>query len=511
MAESLSTTAKKKKDIWIVAGIIIIIFLVLGSLAMSIGNVDKSKTFKGKDANNSDINKSKEAVNVLPSPDYKEAWAISAENRIKENEQKYENIYQKLKEDQQASQAEMNTSLSGMQNSINKLTEVFQTKTKEIATSMDLKFSGLKSYVENRFRDTDKRIDEASQNMNIKEIANMQSPDSKFAVSQNGLPVNDTSLNKRNQKTNTGNSPLDKAMGLNQQQNTNTKVVGGETKVEVSQPQNIQKKASYSIMDIVIPKKEDKKNNEQTNVEQIAVGKKTDKTANDSSYHIALGLTEATLVTGVYAPVIQAEDQENLPVLMQAKGDILIANDDSQSIDKCFILGSAKGNMNSETADIRLVSISCSVNGGEKIVEGGINGWVVGENSIPGVQGELLHKNGAWLANTFVAGFLQTFSNAFNRSSQTINIGGSTTQQPIATGQDIQNATAGGLSTVFGKLGDYYLKMASQIMPVVEVKAGRTVTILLKGGEDLSAKEFKKFNAATSFNTRYFKKKKGSN
>jgi len=219
---------------------------------------------------------------------------------------------------------------------------------------------------------------------------------------------------------------------------------------------------------------------------ELAAIKKRAKAKN--TYHIITGLTTAYLVTGVYAPAFSEGKMEPLPVLLQAEGDILIANDDTENLGKCFFLGSAKGNMNSETADIRLNKVSCSFADGHKKIEGSITGWVIGENGIPGVPGQLLHKNGAWLAKTFVAGFLDTFSQTLvsyagaggkNGSAGNVNIGDSL-------------AEAGGesASDVFQKIGDYYLEMASQIFPVIEVKPGRTVDILLKGGDTLTVTDF---------------------
>jgi len=209
-----------------------------------------------------------------------------------------------------------------------------------------------------------------------------------------------------------------------------------------------------------------------------------------NTYHIMTGLTKAYLVTGVYAPAFSEGKSDPLPVLLQAEGNILIANNDTESIENCFLLGSAKGNMNSETADIRLNKISCSLADGTKKIEGSISGWVIGENGIPGVPGELLHKNGAWLAKTFVAGFLDTFSQTLVSYAGAGGKNGNASNGTITVGDSLASAGAQSTSDVFQKIGDYYLKMAEQIFPVIEVKPGRTVDILLKGGDTLTITDF---------------------
>ena len=206
-----------------------------------------------------------------------------------------------------------------------------------------------------------------------------------------------------------------------------------------------------------------------------------------NTYHIMTGLTTAYLVTGVYAPAFAEGKMEPLPVLLQAEGDILIANDDTESLGKCFFLGSAKGNMNSETADIRLNKVSCSLADGTKKIEGSISGWVIGENGIPGVPGQLLHKNGAWLAKTFVAGFLDTFAQSITAFA---GAGGKDGSGAISIGDSLAEAGGESTSQVFQQIGSYYLEMAAQIFPVIEVKPGRTVDILLKGGDILTVTDF---------------------
>ena len=213
--------------------------------------------------------------------------------------------------------------------------------------------------------------------------------------------------------------------------------------------------------------------------------------AEKNTYHVMTGITQGFLITGAYAPVFSEGKSDPIPVLIQAEGDILIANGDTQTLDQCFFLGVAKGNMNSKTADIRLNKISCSLNDGKNKIEGDISGWVVDENGITGIQGELLHKNGAWMAQTFVAGFLQTFSSSMSGLAGGSNSSYSSNGENTTVGDSLIQSGSQSTSDVFAKMGDYYLKMAEQIFPVIEFKPGRTIDIMLQGGTDLVVTDFK--------------------
>jgi hypothetical protein len=212
----------------------------------------------------------------------------------------------------------------------------------------------------------------------------------------------------------------------------------------------------------------------------------------EKSFTINTGFSQAFMITGAYAPAFSEGTESPLPVLFEAEGDIIQANQVRASVDKCFLLGSAKGQMNSNTASIKLVTLSCLLQDGEYILEGAVEGWVIGENGKPGVPGELLHKNGALLAKTFVAGFLETFSQSIG-GGDTQNFDFSGTDEEVNNASVLKNnliSSGGqGLATVFGKVGEYYLKMAEQIFPVIEVTGGRTVDIIFKGSSNFSVRE----------------------
>jgi conjugal transfer pilus assembly protein TraB len=486
--ETIGEKAKKKKDFLIVVSIVSIFTFLIISIGLTFMNVDKKKVFKKRQEKV--INKKE--VALIPDKDFKENWAISVENTLEKQNKVLTEFMRKTTEDLNKTRSELKDMIA---DSIAQQREMIQKNNEDTNAKID----NLKSYLNDSLEKQENRIEEISIMKGTGGV-NLGSGSENEEIELGDdllppLPKIEKSSKETVKKT---EESIEDIIGANTGTENNNNIDKNTTmKNEPSETKKPHIRAmKISLIDI------DTESNQQLIEEQEAELAKLEKQEKKNhSYHVMIGLSRAFMVTGAYAPAFSAGDEEPLPVLLQAEGDILIANDDTESVDRCFLIGSAKGNMNSKTADIRLVKISCSLNEGKQMIEGGISGWVIGENGIPGVPGELLHKNGAWLAQTFVAGFMQTFSDALaNTGTTQISFGGTTnggnTQVPLgnAVSDNAAAAVGGGLSSVFGQLGEYYLKMAEQIFPVIEVKAGRTVNILLKGGEDLEVKDFNKLS-----------------
>lgn len=511
--DTLDITAKKKKN-FLIVGVIIAIVTIFGvSIGSAFLNVDKKKLYQEKRKIAND-----KTLNVIQNPEYKENWAISIENRLEDQGKRLSEVV-----------AELSAKQSKMLVEIKKeLRDGNQKKSDEIAelgVSMDKKFAALSDKVQSQLDENDQKMEQ------IRIMADsmknqVSSPENEIVVGPDLLPKQPTEVIVKD------NGEVEKVPGdtgpkidKKPEEVTHIELKKPDLKqmdtfkpddsltAEVTKSEKVAQKTYEKPQpdEVIKPKQANHKKNIQfvkidTSFnesivaeaikldEEVAVAKTEDEIKN--GFHVSTGLTQVYMVTGAYAPAFSDSNSEPLPVLMESEGNILMPNDTYGSVNKCFLLGSAKGNMNSETADIRLVSISCLLDDGKYRIEGSINGWVIGENGIPGVPGELLHKNGAWIAKTFVSGFLETFSSALVASAgPKINLGGSTSNTGTtvgvsdAIGANALSAGAGGVSTVFNKLGDYYLKMAEQIFPVIEVKGGRNINVLLMGGEELSVVE----------------------
>jgi len=499
--ENLELQAKKKKN-KVIIGFVVVIFGFIGMSFISFAlNVDNSKVYEKRKLDKL------EDLEVIKNPEFKETWSIAMENRMKKQEERTREVVEMVKNKQDSIISELKTVIMENNKNLNAQLSLMKDSTdakfKELQENLNKKMEEqaaridqLEKINENRFNESNSFIDNGD-NIIIgpDDIPEMEKNNKKDLNSTIEKDSNKTIQSEEDKvleaiKRNPNLSAEDKINFTKRIEDSNSSKSEEKPKKEKEKEKSKKKKLVVMNIDTTfnskVIKNQNKINNELAVKEQLSYG----------SYHISTGFMRAYMVTGAYAPAFQEGSMEPLPVLFETEGDILMANNVSGNIEKCFLLGSAKGNMNSETADIKLVTVSCLINGGKARIEGSISGWVIGENGMPGLQGEMLHKNGAWLAKTFVSGFFETFATALSGGTpETINYDKSnkqtdnTTSTSSAINSNLLQAGATGISNVFSKLGDYYIKMADQIFPVIEVKGGRTVNILLIGGEDLTVVE----------------------
>jgi len=510
--EPLDIQAKKKKTKLIVISVVVLFSIVAISIGSSLLSVDKTKVFEKRKKK-----KEMEELKVIKNPEIKENWAIAIENRVDKQEallkesaekQKHEKdiILSQLKDIIETKNAELNEKIEMVkeeqkrksEKEIERLRKELKAQSDKVAQLELMKRGGGGSFSgmgENR-----KDIILGKEMLPTRHATIITKSDG--SVDEEAIdaqPNFDANEELKNILTPTEDDEtikkIDKMIEDDKKEEDIKVEVPNKTNTEIINKGNL-----GSINEKETRKKEEPKRRKITminvdtsfNQKVIQEAKKiivaNKKKAKDfPAYHISTGFTQAYMVTGAYAPAFQEGSSKPLPVMLKAEGDILMANDTYGDIEDCFIIGTAKGNMNSQTADIRLVSINCLIAGGEYRIEGAVSGWVIGENGIPGVPGELIHKSGALLARSFVAGFLESAATILNSGA---GAGIGTTDGGVQlNGQTFQQAAGNSAGEVFSKIADYYTKMAEQIFPVIEVKGGRTVNIFLAGGEDLSIME----------------------
>ncbi|WP_456469996.1 TrbI/VirB10 family protein [Caminibacter sp.] len=218
------------------------------------------------------------------------------------------------------------------------------------------------------------------------------------------------------------------------------------------------------------------------------------------SYHLMTGFTKATLITGVSAPTFSAGVINPKPVLLSVNGNAIIANDQQENISDCMLIGKATGNMNTSRAEILITRISCSIPtsqpGVYKKIEaiGNPVGWVIGEDGKYGLRGRLVDSAGKLITRQIMVGFLQGVSQAFAPSNALPVTLQSPDENSVTkkTASAFSQGTASGVSNAFSSLAEYYKKMLDGMYPYVDVMAGRKVTVLLKGFQDIKITKYKK-------------------
>jgi len=141
-----------------------------------------------------------------------------------------------------------------------------------------------------------------------------------------------------------------------------------------------------------------------------------------------------------------------------------------------------------ERVEVQLVSLSCVDFDDHSVVDQSVKGFFVDADGKKGLSGQVITRAGATLARAFIAGTIsgisQSVQDTFGENSVSA-LGSVRTLNPT---DSIKTGVAGGLSKSSDKLTDFYLGLARQAGPIVEVGAGKDVTVVVQEGVTLEIK-----------------------
>lgn len=224
------------------------------------------------------------------------------------------------------------------------------------------------------------------------------------------------------------------------------------------------------------------------------------KDAANEVYLPAGSILSGALITGIDAPTGSNARKDPFPVLLRIKKEAVLPNRFRADVRECFLIASAFGDLSSERAYMRAETISCVRDDGG-VIESGMDAYASGEDGKAGVRGRLVSKQGAILARSLMAGFMQGVSEAFSvRQVPSINVTGTGSDsgsggvidpvyQQAFNSQALQGAAIGGTGRALERIADFYLEMAENLYPVIEVDAAREIDFVVKKGMQLKIKK----------------------
>lgn len=195
----------------------------------------------------------------------------------------------------------------------------------------------------------------------------------------------------------------------------------------------------------------------------------------------------AVLLNGMDAPTGRSAQSQPLPVLARVKSDAILPNRFRSNVRECRIVGSAWGDLSSERAFIRSEVMSC-VRADGAAIEVKVKMFATGEDGKFGLRGPVIEKRGSMIGRAALAGFLQGISTAFQpqRIPVLATSAGSDQQFQSPSGSEAGRAAGyGGVAGAADRLADYYIKRADELVPVIEISAGREVTFVVQEGKEL--------------------------
>lgn len=185
----------------------------------------------------------------------------------------------------------------------------------------------------------------------------------------------------------------------------------------------------------------------------------------------------AQLASGVIAATGGKGANEPVPALLRVTGLTQLPNFHKADFKNCFLLAETKGNLATETVNFRLKTLTCKKSDGSTL-EREVEGYVAGENGMEGMSGRVVSKQGAIIARAFLAEFASGIGDVFEAQGTTTSITGAGVIESINPSLALQTGIASGVSEAFSRLSDFYMDLAEQMVPVIEINAGRNVDVV---------------------------------
>ena len=200
------------------------------------------------------------------------------------------------------------------------------------------------------------------------------------------------------------------------------------------------------------------------------------------------GFMKARLLTGIDALASRDATSNPEPIIARVQAPAVLPNEVKANLAGCFVVGNATGSLAKERVEIQLVSISCVDFESHAVVDQAIKGFFVDADGKKGLSGKVVTRAGATLARSFIAGTIAGISQSVEGSFGSLSTSALGSVRSLDAGDAIKSGVAGGLSKSSDKLTDFYLDLARQAGPIVEVGAAKDVVVVIQEGATLEIK-----------------------
>ena len=200
------------------------------------------------------------------------------------------------------------------------------------------------------------------------------------------------------------------------------------------------------------------------------------------STFLPVSFTRGTLLGGLDAPTGGQSQSNPHPVLIRLSDNSVLPNRFRGEYRDCFVIAAGYGDISSERAYLRTENLSC-VRADGAALEVKIQGSVYGEDGKVGMRGRLVTKQGQMLANALLAGVVSGIGQGLATSSTTYSTSALGTIASSSGGSEAYRAGLGsGVGKALDRLAQYYIKLAENTFPVIEIDAGREIDVVITKG-----------------------------
>ena len=213
----------------------------------------------------------------------------------------------------------------------------------------------------------------------------------------------------------------------------------------------------------------------------IAPSAEAAREARTVSTFLPVSFTRGTLLGGLDAPTGGQSQSNPHPVLIRLSDNSVLPNRFRGEYRDCFVIAAGYGDISSERAYLRTENLSC-VRADGATLEVKIQGSVYGEDGKVGMRGRLVTKQGQMLANALLAGVVSGIGQGLATSSTTYSTSALGTIASASGGEAYKAGLGTGVGKALDRLAQYYIKLAENTFPVIEVDAGREIDVVITKG-----------------------------
>lgn len=201
---------------------------------------------------------------------------------------------------------------------------------------------------------------------------------------------------------------------------------------------------------------------------------------------LPVSFTRGTLLGGLDAPTGGQAQSNPHPVLIRLADDSVLPNGFRGQYRECFVVAAGYGDISSERAYLRTESLSC-VRADGATLETKIQGSVYGEDGKVGMRGRLVTKQGQMLANALLAGVVSGIGQGMATASADYSTSALGTVANVSGSDAYRSGLGSGVGRALDRLAQYYIRLAENTFPVIEVDAGREIDVVITKGVRIDA------------------------
>jgi len=201
-------------------------------------------------------------------------------------------------------------------------------------------------------------------------------------------------------------------------------------------------------------------------------------------YIPAGSFVDAVILGGIDAAAGVSSQSEPRPVLLRLVDLTVLPNRFRKNIRDCHVIAAGYGDISTERAYIRTERLSCVLQNNE-VFEQKIEAYLAGEDGKDGLRGTVVRREGDLVFNSFLAGTLSGIGKGMSQSFGTTSFSPLGSTKSLSGSDVLKSGLYGGTGEGADQLQKYFIQRAEQMHPVIQISAGRRVTIVFLKGVEL--------------------------